>query len=81
VLENERSDANIILRAGDQVQIPKIKDFVSVGGAVNTTKLYRQDLLSGDNRVTVIFDGRNLYEPDTLEQMGLQYYAIGRGRS
>jgi len=58
VLENERSDANIILRAGDQVQIPKIKDFVSVGGAVNTTKLYRQDLLSGDNRVTVIFDGR-----------------------
>ncbi len=29
----------------------------------------------------VIFDGRNLYEPETVEGRGLQYYAIGRGRS
>ncbi len=29
----------------------------------------------------VIFDGRNLYEPDTVEGLGMQYYAIGRGRS
>ncbi len=28
----------------------------------------------------VVFDGRNLYEPDTVEHLGLQYYAIGRGR-
>ena len=28
----------------------------------------------------VIFDGRNLYEPSTVEQFGLAYYAIGRGR-
>jgi UDPglucose 6-dehydrogenase len=28
----------------------------------------------------VIFDGRNLYEPDMVENFGLQYYAIGRGR-
>ena len=28
----------------------------------------------------VIFDGRNLYEPDAVEGLGLQYYAIGRGR-
>jgi UDPglucose 6-dehydrogenase len=28
----------------------------------------------------VIFDGRNLYEPVTVERFGLQYYAIGRGR-
>jgi UDPglucose 6-dehydrogenase len=28
-----------------------------------------------------IFDGRNLYEPDVVEGVGLQYYAIGRGRS
>lgn len=27
-----------------------------------------------------VFDGRNLYEPDTLETLGLSYYAIGRGR-
>ena len=27
----------------------------------------------------VLFDGRNLYEPDSMEMFGLTYYAIGRG--
>jgi UDPglucose 6-dehydrogenase len=27
----------------------------------------------------VIFDGRNLYEPEILRTLGLTYYAIGRG--
>ena len=27
----------------------------------------------------VVFDGRNLYDPKTLEMFGLQYFAIGRG--
>ena len=26
----------------------------------------------------VIFDGRNLYEPDTMEEVGFSYYSIGR---
>ncbi|MEP5981379.1 MAG: UDP-glucose/GDP-mannose dehydrogenase family protein [Marinobacter alexandrii] len=29
----------------------------------------------------VVFDGRNLYEPDMLERHGMIYYAIGRGRN
>ena len=29
----------------------------------------------------VIFDGRNLYEPDLIQSFGLKYYAIGRGDS
>lgn len=29
----------------------------------------------------VIFDGRNLYDPEVVEAMGLAYYGIGRGRS
>jgi UDPglucose 6-dehydrogenase len=29
----------------------------------------------------VIFDGRNLFDPGHVEALGLQYYAIGRGRS
>ena len=32
-------------------------------------------------RHPVIFDGRNLYEPEMLERHGLIYYAIGRGRN
>lgn len=29
----------------------------------------------------VVFDGRNMYEPAQLEEAGLAYYGIGRGRS
>jgi len=29
----------------------------------------------------VVFDGRNLYEPATVEGFGIKYYAIGRGRT
>ncbi|GGD75174.1 UDP-glucose dehydrogenase family protein [Lacimicrobium alkaliphilum] len=29
----------------------------------------------------VIFDGRNLFEPDQLAAMGIAYYGIGRGKS
>lgn len=29
----------------------------------------------------VIFDGRNVYDPDTVSAAGLRYYAIGRGAS
>jgi UDPglucose 6-dehydrogenase len=29
----------------------------------------------------VIFDGRNLYDPDDLREAGFKYYAIGRGDS
>jgi UDPglucose 6-dehydrogenase len=32
-------------------------------------------------KTPVIFDGRNLYDPDYLEQLGFTYYGIGRGRS
>jgi len=28
-----------------------------------------------------VFDGRNLYDPKLMEQNGLRYYAIGRGRA
>jgi UDPglucose 6-dehydrogenase len=32
-------------------------------------------------RQPVIFDGRNIFEPKTVEAAGLAYYGIGRGRS
>jgi UDPglucose 6-dehydrogenase len=32
-------------------------------------------------RTPAIFDGRNIYEPSTVEAAGIAYYGIGRGRS
>ncbi|GAA0905736.1 UDP-glucose/GDP-mannose dehydrogenase family protein [Rothia nasimurium] len=32
-------------------------------------------------RTPVIFDGRNLYDPAAVEEAGIAYYGIGRGRS
>ena len=32
-------------------------------------------------RERVVFDGRNIYEPEAVEAAGLAYYGIGRGRS
>ena len=38
-------------------------------------------LLKSRLAASVIFDGRNIYDPDSVEQAGLAYYGIGRGRS
>ena len=32
-------------------------------------------------RQPVVFDGRNIYDPKQVEESGLAYYGIGRGRS
>ncbi len=39
------------------------------------------ELIKGALRYPVIFDGRNIYEPERVESYGLEYYGIGRGRS
>ena len=37
------------------------------------------DLIKAKLKYPVIFDGRNLYEPELVSQFGLKYIAIGRG--
>jgi UDPglucose 6-dehydrogenase len=39
------------------------------------------DLLRGALANPVIFDGRNLYEPERMAEYGFDYYAVGRGKS
>lgn len=39
------------------------------------------DLVKDALSHAVIFDGRNLYDPAMLEEQGIGYYGIGRGRS
>jgi UDPglucose 6-dehydrogenase len=39
------------------------------------------DVISDELNEAVIFDGRNLYNPDRMLEKGFVYYAIGRGQS
>ncbi|MDX5298340.1 MAG: UDP-glucose/GDP-mannose dehydrogenase family protein [Gammaproteobacteria bacterium] len=39
------------------------------------------DLIAKTLSQPVIFDGRNLYEPDMMRRRGIVYYAIGRGHN
>jgi len=39
------------------------------------------DRIRASLNTPVVFDGRNLYDPATVESAGLAYYGIGRGRS
>ncbi|NTU70047.1 hypothetical protein HGB13_04525, partial [bacterium] len=36
------------------------------------------DQIKTDLKQPVIFDGRNIYNPDVMEQFGFTYYSIGR---
>jgi UDPglucose 6-dehydrogenase len=38
-------------------------------------------VVKGKLRSPVIFDGRNQYRPDEMEELGFEYYGIGRGRA
>jgi len=39
------------------------------------------ELIKRELSQPVIFDGRNLYNPAQMEELGIEYYGIGRGRS
>ena len=38
------------------------------------------DTIKASLKQPVIFDGRNLYNPELMAQLGFSYYAIGRGQ-
>lgn len=39
------------------------------------------ELIRSTLREPVIIDGRNLYNPAYMEELGIEYYGMGRGRS
>jgi UDPglucose 6-dehydrogenase len=39
------------------------------------------DLIKSALANPVVFDGRNLYEPERMAEYGFEYYAVGRGKS
>ncbi len=53
VLEMGSSRFNFKLRDGDRIEIPKSKEFVSIVGATNASKLYNKEILGGQNQLNV----------------------------
>lgn len=39
------------------------------------------DLIRGKLKQPVIFDGRNLYNPELMKRFGFEYYGVGRGKA
>lgn len=54
-LKNPRSEDNLILKEGDKISIPKIKDYISIEGLTDAKELYEQKLIASNNRINVAF--------------------------
>lgn len=77
-LYGERDDLVLCEHAGDALQ------GADVLAVVTEWKAFRSPDFSAIRAALAepaIFDGRNLYDPATVEEAGLAYYGIGRGRS
>ncbi|HTM28732.1 MAG TPA: UDP-glucose/GDP-mannose dehydrogenase family protein [Rhodanobacter sp.] len=77
-LYGERNDLVLCERAGDALQ------GADVLAVVTEWKAFRSPDFAAIRTALAepaIFDGRNLYDPVVVEEAGLAYYGIGRGRS
>jgi UDPglucose 6-dehydrogenase len=73
-----RSDLNLM---GTKEAALNGADALVVCTEWNAFKAPDLDVLQESLKHSVIFDGRNLYDPELLEARGIAYYGIGRGRS
>jgi UDPglucose 6-dehydrogenase len=53
-------------------------DAVAIVTEWNEFKLLNLERLRGVMRRPLIFDGRNIYEPDRMRRLGFEYHSIGR---
>lgn len=54
-LSNKNSKFNYILKNGDMIHIPKIKDFVTITGATKANEMYSEKLLQNPGGINVPF--------------------------
>lgn len=60
VLKDPSSRFNFRLRDGDELIIPKSKDFVSILGATNASKLFNQEIIGSQEKINVPYhEGKN----------------------
>ncbi|MBL8517865.1 MAG: UDP-glucose/GDP-mannose dehydrogenase family protein [Betaproteobacteria bacterium] len=72
-----KEDAGVILAADPQSALNEA-DALAI---VTEWKIFRSpdfEAMRSAMKAPVIFDGRNLYEPDAMKELGFEYYPIGR---
>ncbi|WP_420009666.1 UDP-glucose dehydrogenase family protein [Xanthomonas sacchari] len=74
----ERDDLHFCEDAFDALEGADALAVVTEWKQFRSPDFTRMKELIGD---AVVFDGRNLYDPQEIESFGLAYYGIGRGRS
>ncbi|MBO9874235.1 MULTISPECIES: UDP-glucose dehydrogenase family protein [Xanthomonas] len=74
----ERADLHFCEDAFDALEGADALAVVTEWKQFRSPDFTRMKELIGD---AVVFDGRNLYDPQEIESFGLAYYGIGRGRS
>ncbi|WP_413616491.1 UDP-glucose/GDP-mannose dehydrogenase family protein [Halomonas cupida] len=77
-LYGERDD---LVLAGDRVQAVKGADALVICTEWKEFRSLDFAWLKGQLSMPVIVDGRNLYDPESVREAGLMYYAVGRGDS
>jgi UDPglucose 6-dehydrogenase len=77
-LYGERNDLVLCEHAYDALQGADVLVVVTEWKAFRSPDFSRIRVALAD---PAIFDGRNLYDPAAVEEAGLAYYGIGRGRS
>lgn len=72
VLKDKKSRSNFILKAGDVIEIPKIKDLVTIKGATKANELYPEKVLQGGKINVAYRKGKNA-------KWYVNHYAAGVG--
>lgn len=74
-LNDRASNADILLKQGDLLYVPKQKDLVRIAGATNAGDLYPDKLLAGNNAINVAF------ERGKSAKYYIDHYAAGVSKS
>ena len=74
----ERED---LMLAGDRIQAVKGADALVICTEWKEFRSLDFSWLKGQLSMPVVVDGRNLYDPESVRQAGLMYFAVGRGDS
>jgi UDPglucose 6-dehydrogenase len=73
------ANANVTF-AEDAMSVLKGADALAIATEWKTFRAPDFAVMKAALKTAVIFDGRNLYEPDVMKQHGFAYYPIGRAQ-